>query len=297
MKVRTLTLFLGFAALVVLGATNAGAACAPGQSFSQWDAQTAAFYYSYPGADANTNFGTNGLVGHFWQTGAYASANDGGVCATSSWFKPYGGKWYINGLNGGEGCSELTTGCPTGQMVAMVDTTTLDGTGAKFAIGNATQCFSCGANYYFYSSSWTFRPIPRPRISVANKVGNVVSLNMNFDDVANAFFGPTGTPTSIITGYRLMRAFGTADPGRLPGAYTLVQTLPYAGSAPTITGFAQDCSLAGAGNDVFYGVQMQFDSPAVNGDYVGATTRLKCNSTLANPGQFNPIDKKPKKHA
>jgi len=290
MKARTLFLFIGIVALAV---TGAGASCLPGHAFGQWDAIQGLYYYTYA-TDINTTIGAGGIVGHFWQKAGNTVANDSG-CATSNWLVPYGaGKWYIAGSMGDGDCTNL--GCPGGQMVAMLNAPTTDGLGAKFAVGNATEDFSA-ANYYFYSSNWTFQTIPRPRVTVANKAGSVLSLNMNFDDKADAFFGPTGTPSAIITGYRLMRAYGTVDPGRLPGAYTLVQTLPYTGTAPAITGFSQDCALAGAGQDVFYAVQMQFDSPAVLGDYVGATTQVRCNSTLAKPGDFNPIAKpKPKQH-
>jgi len=307
MKTRTLTLFLTIAALAVLGSGSVQADCASGHAFSQWDTGTGSYFYAYPGTDSVVTYGTGtlGLAGKFWQTSGYTSGNDGGTCGIDSWFKNYAGpQWYVNGVLSGVGCS--VTGCPGGFMTVMVDTTypVADpqhpeipaSSGAKFAVGNAAECFDC-TNYYFYGSSVTFQPIPKPRIALVSKVGNVSTLNMSFGNSESAFFGTAGTAATVITGYNLMRAYGTADPGRLPGPYTLVQTVPY-GTAPVLNGFSLDCATVPAGQDVFYGVQVQFGTNAAQvSDYVGATTRVKCNSTLADPGQFKPIQKpKPKMH-
>jgi len=291
MKARNLFLIVSVAAIVGLGATNAGATCVPGHAFSQWDGATGAFFYSYPGADANQTFGTGGFIGRWWQGGAFSTSNNV-TCPVNTWFIPYAGKFYVNGLIGGQGCGSATDACPTTRMVALVQTTTLDGTGAKFAVGNAAETGSA-TNYFFYGSNWNFTPIPRPGVTFVGKAGSVATLNLTFADMGEAFAGPTGTASSIITGYRLVRSFGVADAGRAAANYTFVQRVPYAGGSASLTGFQFDCATAGAGNDVFFGVQVEFENGQFNSDYVGATTRVKCNSTQADP-QFRKIDKTPK---
>ncbi len=80
------------------------------------------------------------------------------------------------------------------------------------------------------------------------------------------------------------------DVGRIPANWTSVATVAPGAS---LIGQTFDCSTLPAGQDLFYAIQVQYDTTFF-GDYVGRSTQVKCNSTLADPN-FKVIGKKNKK--
>lgn len=259
-------------AVLVAGAGDAQANCGISKLFGQFEASAGLYVYTY-------GIGNTGVIGRFWQTGNRSLANEGTYSA-AEWFQPYGTKMIINGDLGAAG----SVGCVANSMSVVIQSN--DG---MFATGVAPEVLAGSSLFYSYArnGNWNAIPIPRPGVTVAGSAGTVRTLNLTFGSTAAANYGGT-----VVTGFRLMQAFGTADPGRGVAAYTFNQRVASTGGAgAAINGLALDCSTVPAGQDVFYATQLEFDNGQFNGDYVSATTRVKCNSTQADP-KFRRIDKK-----
>jgi len=276
-----LLLIVGFAAV-----PTSEAACA-GYVLTTWGSGSTEIYdYVYLGGDANLTFPT--VVGKFWQPANYSAFNQGTYDA-SQWVLPYGNpdQFYIN-ANTGDG---NVIGCSSANAYALVETTTADGKGAKFFGGGITPTYA-SANIWDFSllnTDWNLIPVAKPAVAVALKAGSVLTLNITPADLTNGYVGNIAT---MITGYRIMRSAAAGNPpgidvGRVPGAWTLVQRV---NPGTPLTGYTFDCATLGVGQDLFIGIQVEYDNAQVLGSYVGASTQVRCNSTLAKPG----LGEKPK---
>jgi len=276
-----LLLIVGFAAT-----PTSEAACA-GYLLSTWGVSSTGVYnYAYLGATADATFPT--IVGRFWQPGNYAAFNQGPYDA-SQWFIPYGNpdQFYVN-ANTGEGS---VIGCSPANAFTLVETTANNGKSAKFfSAGIDADFFSAIVwDYSRLNSDWNFVEIAKPAVAVALKAGTVLTLNITPANLTGGYLGDI--PTAI-TGYRIMRSAAAGNPpgidvGRVPGAWTLVQRV---NPGTPLTGYTFDCATLGVGQDLFLGVQVEYDNAQVLGSYVGASTQVRCNSTLAKPG----LGEKPK---
>lgn len=307
MKSR-LALFSAVAgAVLALAAISpvANASCSPAIPFGQVTPYAYDIFYGYHyvfmGSDAMTDYGS--IVGRFWQPGQ-RGLHDEGPCDDSIWLVPYpprgGDAFYMNGALGGDlgRGSCVNNGCPSDEMILLLQTKTVDGTGAKFAVGRVTQQPGAATDYNYNRTDddWLLVPIPRPRVISSSRSGTNVILDIQFDNVAMAYHenvGPVAnpaTPETTVDEYRLMRFTGTADPGRNPASWTLHATAANAGGA-TLTGVSVDCS--NTAQDVFLATQLSFDNGQLLSDYVSASVRIECDPNLAEP-KFKLIDKKRK---
>jgi len=274
-----LLLIVGFAAV-----PTSEAACA-GYELNQWNATLGTYNYSWLGADADATYPS--IVGRFWQPANYAAFNQGPYDA-SQWFTTYGASayFYVH-ANTGEGS---VIGCSSGNVYTVVETKTTDGKSAKFFSGGVSADFASAIVWDMSTlGDWNFVEVAKPTVAVANKAGSVLTLNVT---PANLTGGYLGTIPTAITGYRIMRSAAAGNPpgidvGRVPGAWTLVQRV---NPGTPLTGYTFDCATLGTGQDLFLAVQMEFDNAQVLGSYVGASTQVRCNSTLAKPG----LGEKPK---
>jgi len=276
-----LLLIVGFAAT-----PTSEAACA-GYVLTTWGSgSTEVYNYVYLGGDANLTFPT--IVGKFWQPGNYSAFNQGTYDA-SLWLLPYGNpdQFWVN-ANTGDG---FVVGCSANNAYTLVETTTADGKGAKFFGAGITPTLA-SANVWDYSrlaADWNLVAVAKPAVAVALKAGSVLTLNITPADLTAGYVGDIPT---MITGYRIMRSAAAGNPpgvdvGRNPNSWTLVQRV---NPGTPLTGYMFDCATLPAGQDLFLAVQMEFDGTQVPGSYVGASTQVRCNSTLAKPG----LGEKPK---
>jgi len=263
-------------AVVAALASPVLAGCATPKFFGQISADTNGYGYTY-----FTGFSNNysDMVGRFWQPGSRATANEGTYDA-SFWVPFYGDdKSELNGFLS----DANVTGCPSGEMIVVVQSPATDGKGAGFVVGRVTE-LNGPANDFDYTRAglvWNMAPIPAPPMN-AVRVGNTLTLNAQLPDASAAFHGLSGMqPTGSITGLRLMRAVGATPPGPLATNWTYTGNSGAAGAA--FGPFTFDCTTASAGQDVWYAIQLQFVDSVLS-DFVGTPTQVKCNSGLANPG-------------
>jgi len=299
MKARNLFLIALGIALVATAGTAANASCNPVKTFAQWNFTTGTYGYVFLGADGNASFDptpatpTGGLVGRVWQAGNRTAANEGATCPINTWLKQFGAadEYFIDGGlgadtgAGGGPCDSV--GCVVGNNIVLIQTTTPDGD-AKFGVGKAAEAVSAGIDFD-YPQTWNLKKIGFPAAAVVSKVGSVVTLNLTMPGQSEGDFGPV---LGAISGLKLVRAAGTADPGRRASLYTDTGSRTVAAGG-AISNFTFDCATLAAGQDLFLAVQVEFDGGQYSSDYVGKATRVKCNSTQADP-QFRKIDKAPK---
>jgi hypothetical protein len=267
-------LVLAVLAIAVLAAMPASASCFPDKQFGQLGSDGSYRYSDLPGADPAT------IIGRFWQPGS-RTLNNEGTYSASTWFLPSGGRYYINGFLGAEG----PVGCVANEMLTVVQARTGNGSSFFAARVNETPALAVTFDYTRLGTDFAAVEIPNPQVAVTNKAGTIVTMNVTASPVLTGYYGETGSePTATLSGLRLMRAFGASRPSAAAADWTATgQSAAAAGG--TINSFAFDCATAPAGQDLFLAWQVSFNGGEVFGDYVGASTQVRCNSTLANPGK------------
>lgn len=287
-------LILGAAAAIALAgfSSDASAACNPTKDFKLAFGAGGDHFMLFP-ADANTTIGGGVLKGRFWQGAARGAANEGLACPESSYLLETGpGQLTIFGQSGGDVIGSLcdNVGCPAGNMIIVIQTTSNDGSKAYYAAGKVNETVG-EFDYGRGGVDWQVTEVARPRVTNSSRGGSTVTLNVAMD-------GPTGAhgeadayaPNSILTGYQLVRFEGLADPGRNPAAWTnLGSVIPVnaAGSTPAV-GVGAVCS--GTTQDVFVAMRPVYDGGQFLGDYVGASTRVECDPAVADP-RFKMIER------
>jgi hypothetical protein len=253
----------------------ARANCFPPRQFSQLGPTTYHYVLFPPGTPATSQ----SIVGRFWQPGEHAGAGEG-ACEESSWLIRCAGDcpattttpaFYINGFTGTSSCS---SGCPTGEMILLLQEQS--SAGGLFAVARVTEA---GGNPAFDFSrlerDLTLAAIPRPRIMSSERIGPILRLGFQIDDPAPGFFGLPGVPASgTITAINVYTKIApTAPPQRT--TWTLRQRLPYTGgtTAGTIDVNAADTCLGG-GYDFYLATALELDGGEVVTDYVSWSTRV-----------------------
>ncbi len=272
MKHRYLVTALVAVLVAFAAISTAGAACTPDKRFTTNDFDDGLYYYIFNVENINNS------VGAFWEPGNRSVSNEG-VQTVLDWVKfnpSYPSGQYIEGFWGIAG----TNGCASGNMVFAISEPVLAGAGARFTIGHAEETPTKQA--FFNFSNTTMTDIPRPQVTNRSRVGDIVTLDLRFEDVTGAFGSRFGRAASeFITGYTVHTFSGTDDPGRDAASWgPAVQTVPFTGAAATLTGLDVDCS--NQANDVFLAVGME-----LAGEYetvhLGASTIVECDPTLADP--------------
>jgi len=122
---------------------------------------------------------------------------------------------------------------------------------------------------------------PRPRVTSSSRSGTGVVLALTLDTVAGA--GIDATTLATITGYNVLSASSTGDPGRLASSYAPVAPIAISASAPSgvaaTAGGTVDCSVIA--KDQWIVTQIVTTAGPLPG--VSDATRIRCNAAIANP--------------
>lgn len=293
--------FLGIAAVgatLVMLLPGAQAACNPARFIGQFNPPNYTYTFM-PTTSTNTS---TSIVGHFWEVGNAAGANEGAGCPDSYWFRvcpssypcggnPTGKTRYILGYLGGAGCNN--TGCPgAGDLNTLIQDTTTDGK-VVFALARVSRLPPRDYDYSRLGTNITLVEMPRPTVTASSRSGTTINLNLTLNPLATGFYGLAGQTAQgpgNISGYRIYTFTGTADPGRGKAGWVAdAVSRPYTGGAVTVTGFPVNCS--NTAQDVFVGVGLEFDGGTVSSDYVSGSFRVECDPTIANPKNFKTLDK------
>jgi hypothetical protein len=271
-------------ALTATGPVNAG--CNPTKEFATLGFADNSYVINFQATDDQNVAGA--VIGRLWQAGQRATTGEstGGGCPDDVWLIG-GGIYGSNGGDLGFGICD-TTACPAGNLIAVVQTKSLDGTKASYTAGRVSEGGVIAFDYARTGGDWNMVDIPRPRVTVPTTgVGGARGLNVAYTlpvDLPDAAFHSAASDsllsTGTITGYQLKTFTGAADPGRdaalwanAPGSSLLTTTAP-SGSITV------DCTGLGK---VFVATQVVFDSGQFSSDYVSQATVVNC-SNLANPG-------------
>ena len=284
-------------AVALAGAvTDASAACATPQLFSLSFSDAGDYSVIFPG-DANATVGGGVLKGRFWQAGARGTANEGPGCPEVSYLVQRDAQTV--GIYGASGGDILGTGvcdnvgCVTGDIVILLSTLSNDASKAYYAVGKVSQT-SYGHDLARTGTDWQQIEVPRPRVSSSNRAAQTVTLNVAMNPPTGAHGEADGyARNSILTGYQLVRFEGPADPGRLAAAWTnLGAVIPVQENSdtPSVGVQAVCAGTTGTPNDVFVAVRPVFDNGQFSGDYVGASTRVECDPSVADP-RFKMIER------
>jgi hypothetical protein len=268
---------------LVAAATPADASCNPGKFAKTYNFGTAVYVYIDQG-DGSAD--PAALVGQFWQGGLATSANSGTYSDDLWLFQDVGGLISMNAELGTDGVN----GCPAGNLVAVVETTSP--AGAKFVAMTANESASGSGNendfdYAVEGVTYSMINIPRVLVENSSRGAGTVTLNVRVPSTSAGAYGPQAS--TIISGYQIVNFGGTADPGRNASAWTALQTIPAAGGAEAPASVTVDCSNTAV--DRFVAVRLQFDNGTVSSKLVGPSVRVECDPTLADPDkEFKLID-------
>ena len=291
MKKMTKMAVLAVLALA-LSTASVWATCSPAKVMTQFSSSKGLYTYT----DWDDNLGTQNtdLVGRYWKTGAYATANsddpDGLICTAgpTCWFRQYAatGRWYVNSNLGAGG-----VGCPSINISAEMYN---QKTGEFFAY---TLCESgepgcpSPAGYPAFDVAdvfdFDFAPtVIRPRAVSSSRAGTTVNVTLAMNPVYYQQFTTTGAtvPPPEARVYRAISAT-KPSPNIATGAWVQVGTLPVAGGQAA---FAADCASTATDNWFAVGVVVAGEAPR----FVSAPTQVECDPNLADPnGRFRMIDK------
>jgi len=293
MNRRILTAF-GIAGVLVLAgaATDASAACNPTKDFKLAFSEEGDYFINCP-AGADCTIGGPNLKGRFWQAGARGTANEGATCPEATYLVQIAADQItIFGQSGGDilgtgPCDNV--GCVAGAQVTLLNTISLDGTKAYYAVGKVNETVG-EFRHNRGGTDWAMTEVPRPRVTNSSRGGNTVTVNLSFDAPTGAHGEADGfSRSSILSGYQVVRCEALVDCGRLPGAWTpLGAVIPVSEGGATLGGLGAVCG--GTTQDVFLAMRPVFDSGQFSGDYVGASTRIECDPAVADP-RFKMIDR------
>jgi hypothetical protein len=267
---------LCFVVAVVLASRSGFATCVPAKSFASFNAVEGPGYF-YVHMGTNTTLSHASILGRLWQPGARATANEG-TYDESNWLAPATfvapDAFYVDGTLGDSG----VVGCPTGEMLMLLEDRTTDGTDAVLAVARVdeTPIRVNTFDYARFARDIITRPYPRVFV-LPGDFENTVDLA--FDDVASGFYGLAGmVPQGTITGYRLYRKeipSGQPTPGRAASGWEFSERIPYTGVAPARIGYPVNCTSG----DLALATGLEFDNGQVHGVWVGPAVRFPCRCT------------------
>lgn len=264
-------------ALVIAGisAPDASALCNPPKFVASFNSVTGEYVY-WQVADLTNSAQTS------MQSIANGGQDVGGTCNFIYWGANPGNV----GLSGdyGQACAlPATRPCPSGNL------SIIGQAGPSFF--GATVSEGAGPLGYDFSTVpgavnhiKNTGQVPRPKVNTSSRAGSSVVLSLQLDG-ANASPGFDAATAATITGYNVLSATGTTDPGRLASAYTLLVNAPASGGGPaSVASTSVDCS--NIAQDRWIVTQIVTTAGPFSG--VGPATQVKCNPALADP-KYKPI--------
>ena len=282
----TKKIFVGAAvlAMIVALAPSASAACIPDKSAYTYNFATGVSAYWF-------SPGQGSIIGQYWQLGNFSGANSGG-CLPGL---PQQGLYYSPSIPNAIGLQaslgSCGVGCPANgsTLVYVAQNVLPDHT--DFIVGSVAETPAGAVNFdYSALGNQNMIAMPRPRITSSSRDGTTVNFNVGVDATSAGAFGSAGA--NVISGYKVLSAQASSDPGRNATAYgNVVATFSVTGgaAAPAVAGSVNCTNTA---QDQWLVTQVLFDNNTASSAQVSAATRVGCNPALANP-QFKIIDKKP----
>jgi hypothetical protein len=178
------------------------------------------------------------------------------------------GDFGIN-LSLGDAC---TPGCPSGSLTILASAT--DGTRAETLAAQALE--APGAVNFDFSATGSRALVeyPRPHATSVTRLGDQVFIGLFIPPVS--VYDDAG---SGITGFNILTATASSDPGRSPGAYTLNTHVPSPGGSGVTANVTGLCPSGGQ-DDVWLAVQITTSAGASS--LVSQSFRIHCH-ILAEP--------------
>ena len=301
------------AALVLIGGmvADSWAQCSPGRLFRSSGKLGNNVDFDIAGTDNNGN-----QIGYFWDSDDANNSNSGFApdygarCPIELWWTERvagSNTKRIDGVQGGTGCAGAGMGCPASKMTIVVEDYAAGGPPgvgqtAYYAAYMVDETPASG-RWYDYgaldgSPNNTIIPIlpfPDAVITGSSRQGASIQVNYNNLDQTNMVHTTDWTggglfPTeAVISEWQLVKATGTADPGRLRAdGWVTIQTTPYVpGGTPNT--FVVPC--ASTATDEYLAIGIGFNGGAfgvIDSALVGAAIPLECDPNVAQPD--NPVD-------
>lgn len=253
-------------AIVGISAPDASAFCNPPKFVASFNSVSGE--YTYWQVNDNTN--SAALATKFINN----NQDVGGTCQFLYWAVSPGQV----GLSGdfGQACA-LGTPCPSGTLSligqagdSFFGATITEGTGAlgyDFApVGGPGHVKETGS-------------APRPRVTSSSRSGSSVIVSIGIDAVSSNP-GFDAATAATITGYNILSAAATTDPGRSAVAYQPLANAPASGGGPgSVASASVDCTNTALDRWVV----TQIVTTGGPFHSVSAATQIKCNPALADP--------------
>jgi hypothetical protein len=270
---------LAAAALAAFLAVPVSANCIPAKLAGTFN--EANYVYINMGPEVTS---PNQLVGSFYALGN-TSANNGTYGANEWLFIDLNGLLSMQANLG----DARVNGCPAGKLITRIYTTSTNPIRFLTMTSNEGEAGTTSAfDYSFGRVAGSIRsavPLPRPRAMSSARMGPAVLVTWLIDPTSG---GNTGDSSGTVTGYELVRAVGTSDPGRNPSAWSVVATVASDGSQ-TILSAPANCANIFA--DEFFATRLLF-SDGQKSQVVSLSTRVNCHPALAEP-DFRIVPKHP----
>lgn len=276
---------LGLAVTALVGvafAPTASASCLPDKAASTYGAGLAYWHGVTPVAGST-------LSGQTWQLGAPGVWSTGN-CNQVDQGSGSPGFLYFAGENIGLNLHLGTcgNGCPAGGSTLVIAAYKTSPAGTEFLVATIAETPAGVVNFdYSTQGDHNLVTLPRPRATSSSRAGSLVNVGIQIPAVSGGLYGPGAA--SAITGYNVLSAPSSTDPGRNAAAYTLRTTIPAAGGVAGTGTIQVDCT--NPSTDQWVVTQIVFENGGVLGSAASQATRVNCNPALADP-KYKIIPKK-----
>ena len=244
------------------------------------------------------------FIGRLWDTGNAALANSGldgpnfgSDCPVADWWLTDGTLRFIDGVVGGGAC---IMDCPLGdEMTAVIEDYDANGPpgvgGSAYYMGWAVTSTPAEGRYYDYglvdgiASATTLNMLafPLADVTASGRTGGNVDVTVDLADQSQMVHtwigGGVAATSAVVSEWHLMKATGTADPGRLRSNWVKIATIPY---VPGGTNKFQSVPCTDTVQDEFLAVGIGFNGGnfgTIDSALVGAAVALECDPFLAQP--------------
>jgi hypothetical protein len=305
------------AALVVVGGmvADSWAQCSPGRVFRSSGPQGNNIQIDVAGSENDGH-----QIGYHWDSDNANNSNSGFApnygfrCPVADWWvlKTAPTFMRINGVQGAGTCIGAQMGCPANKLSIVVEDYQAGfpppgvGGTAYYAAFMVNETPASGRWYDYGAmdglpdeSNIPMLPYPDAVITGSSRSGATISVsyqNLDQTNMVHTTNWPGGVfPTSaVISEWQLVKATGTADPGRArANGWVTIQTTPYVpGGAPNA--FVVPCSSTAT--DEYLAIAIGFNGGAygvIDSALVGRAIPLECDPNLAQPDTPVNLDRKP----
>lgn len=266
-------------AAILAVATDAGASCTERRSMQTFQNQMPPYNYAYITAGANADTTPSTLRGRFWQLGNRSEVNEGTYPKD---------KWLYTSAPGINVEVRLdapgVVGCPArgALMLTLVETTANSSASARFAAMVSPEVTTGPVNwdygrYFGLSGTIGMADVPKPTFQESspptrpNAAGTVI-----LPAIQSGVYTAGNLTVTVLSAYQLVgariAADATADPGRNPALWSVLQTANYTGLQVSLP---QTLDCSDPTQDWVLAIRLRYDG-GVLGDYVGESTRVKC---------------------